>query len=101
MIDIVEEQIQRAHPLHQSRLEPRPLVGGNDSRHEIEWNQSFGTRLLAIDGERDADAMEDALRFATLLRDAVRRRPLEPVGERAIVGTQRTFRGTHFVEGEG
>src|SRR4029079_15762510 len=82
VIDVAEEKVERAYTLRESRFEHGPFVRGNDARHEVEWNQTLGAGLSAIHGERDADAMKDPLGLAAFLRDAVRRRPRQPVGER-------------------
>jgi len=97
----VQEGVQRAHALPQSGFERVPLVGGNDARDEIERNQPFDAGLFALHSERDADAMERALRLASLLCDPVGRGPVEPVGESPVMGSHFALGSAHFVVGRG
>jgi hypothetical protein len=53
--------------------------GGNDARHDVERDQALGSRILAIDSKRDAQAMEGALRLFALARDLVGGRAVQPV----------------------
>src|SRR5205807_4539993 len=63
--------------------------------------QSLGAFSLAVNRERDADAMKRALRFVPFLRDSIRRRSIEPVRECPIVGAHGAVRHAHFVVGVG
>jgi hypothetical protein len=63
MVDIVQEKIQRAHPLLQSLLERAPFRGRDDARHEVE-RISRSVRSLAVHGEGDAHTVKRALRFS-------------------------------------
>ena len=74
VVDVVEERVERAHALHEAALEHRPFVGRDDARHEVERNQALGAAVLAVDRERDADAVERAIGLLALLRDAGGRR---------------------------
>ena len=51
-VDVAEERLQRPHPLGEPGGEARPVVGGDDARHEVEREQPVG-RAVA-DPERDA-----------------------------------------------
>ena len=64
----------RARAASSPRSSMRPLVRRDDARDDVERDQALGARVLAVDGERDADAMERALGLVALLRDAGRRR---------------------------
>jgi hypothetical protein len=97
VIDVGQEQVQRAYALHEARFEPAPFVRRNDPRHEIERNESLGARLLAIHGERDTDAMKKPLGLFAFLGDAVGRRALQPVGEGPVMRPDVTVLRTHFV----
>ena len=59
--------------------------------------RALRARVFAVHRERDADAMERALRFLALLRNAIGRGALEPVGEGSVVGAQLAVGGPHFV----
>ena len=87
--------------MRESRFEPRPFTGRDDSRHEVERNEALGPCLFAIHGERDADAMEDAFGLAAFLRNAIRRRALEPVRESPVMGPQYAVRRVHFIKSGG
>ena len=52
-VDVVEIHLQRAYPLGDAALEPRPFGGRDDPRHEIERERP----LLA--GQRERDALVD------------------------------------------
>jgi hypothetical protein len=67
----VQERVERLHALPQAAIEHLPLRRGNDPWHDVEGNQPLRSSVLAVDGERDADAMESAFGFA-LLRYAAR-----------------------------
>ena len=97
MVDVGEEQVERAHALDETGFEPPPFIGGNDPRHQVERDQAFGARVLAVHRERDADAVECALRLLALVRDAFGRRALQPVGERTVVRPDAAVGKTHFV----
>ena len=71
MVDVVQERVQRLHALLQPAVEHLPFVRRNDARHDVERDQPLGAGVLAVDRERDADAMERALGLFPLLGDAV------------------------------
>ena len=69
VIDVVEEGIECLDPLLQPGLHGVPLMGGNDARHDIEGNQTFLARILAIHGKGDADPVEGQIGLFALARD--------------------------------
>ena len=101
VIDVVQEGVERAHALREPAFEQVPFVRGNDARDDVERDQPLGALLLAVDRERDADAVERPFGLLALLRDAIGRRPLEPAGERPVVRPDRPVRGAHFIVGWG
>ena len=68
VIHIVDEQIQRPDPLLQPALNPRPLRGRYDSRHQIEWENPFRTLFVPIDIEGDPQLQKRAFRRVLALR---------------------------------
>ena len=54
VVDVAQEEIEGAHPLDQSRLEPGPLVGGDHPRAEIQGKRPLRARFVAVHGEGDA-----------------------------------------------
>ena len=57
-IDVSEEHVQRFDALDETSFELGPFRPGNHPRNDVEWDQPLGGILIAIDGERDADAPE-------------------------------------------
>ncbi len=86
VIDVVEKAVERRHPLLQPPLEQQPFGVRDDARDGVERDQALGALLVAIDGEGDADAMEQEIGFAALLFDDVRRHRLQPLRERIDSG---------------
>ena len=101
VVDVAEECIERAHSLAQAGLEPLPVLGRQDARHDVERDQSFRALVLAVDGERDADAMEEGVGFGTATRQPVGRLRAQPRAVLAIVPTGRPVGREHFVVGNG
>src|SRR5579872_5221771 len=54
VIDIMQEQIQRSDALDEAGLDVAPLRGGNNPGDEIEWEDAFGSLVVAVNGESDA-----------------------------------------------
>ena len=52
-VDVVEVHLERLHPLRDALLQPRPLRGRDDPRHQVERERP----LLA--GQRERDALVD------------------------------------------
>jgi hypothetical protein len=82
VVDVVQEPVQRRDALLQAALERIPFGARDDPRHDVERYQPLVTLLVAVDGERDADAMKQQVGLAALLRDAPGRSLGEPIGER-------------------
>jgi hypothetical protein len=99
VIDVVQECIERQYALPQAAVEHLPFRRGNDARNDVERHQPLRSAVLAIHRERDADAMECALRFLALLRDAARRRTLQPPGERLVMRAHAAPGEPHFIVG--
>ncbi|MNN01809.1 hypothetical protein D3C81_1144370 [compost metagenome] len=66
VVNIVDEHIQRAYPLHQAGFHVRPFTGGNHARDDVERNDTFGAGFIAVDGEGNANAAEDKVGFRSL-----------------------------------
>ena len=67
MIDIVEEGVERLHPLGNPALQLAPFCRSDDARHDVERDQPFLAVVVAIDVEGDAGAAEEALGLIALL----------------------------------
>jgi hypothetical protein len=66
MVEIVQEGVDRPHPLLDTALQPPPLGAGDDPRNHVERDQPFLGVVLAVDVEGDAGAAEGALGLAAL-----------------------------------
>jgi hypothetical protein len=58
VVDVVEEGVERLHPLPQAGLQRLPLGRRDDARDDVEGDQALGAGLLAVDREGDADAVK-------------------------------------------
>ncbi len=58
MVDVMEEQVQRAHALIEATLDFAPLFGGNDARHQVERHDFVDAFRTLVDSERDAARLE-------------------------------------------
>ena len=75
VVDVVDEEVERADALLQPRLDDRPLVGRDEARDQVERQDALGPLLrVGVDGERDAVVQERAVRRARP-RAAARGRP--------------------------
>ena len=79
VIDIVQEGVDRAHALLDALGEPRPLLGRDDARHDVERDQPLVGVRRAIDVEGDAGTPEEALRLPGLAPQALGRLARKPV----------------------
>ncbi len=97
MIDVVEEPVERIHALAQALRELVPFGSGNDSRDGVERDEALCARVVTVDRERDADAMEEEVGFAALFRHAIGGRFGEPLGEGAKMRADVAVRRMHLV----
>ncbi len=98
VIDVVQEHVQRAHPLLQALLKQGPFLGRDDSRDHVEGDQPFLGRGVAIDGEGDADPAEQQFRLLAAIFQGVRRRLLQPAGEFLVGRAEVAAGAVHFIE---
>ena len=54
VINVVEEKVQRRNPLNETALHFVPLVSRDDSRKQVEWENSLRPLVVVIDCEGDA-----------------------------------------------
>ena len=101
VVDVRDERVQRLHALAQSRRELAPLAGREDARHDVERDQPLVAVLLAVDGERDADAVEEAVGFGALLSQRVFGLADQPVGVDRVGRPHLPVGGVHLVERRG
>jgi hypothetical protein len=97
VVDIVQEHVQRLDPLRQATLQHGPFMRRNDARNDVEGDQAFGARIVAVDSERDADTAEAQVGFGTLAGHAVGGLLFKPAAELAVVFARAAGIG-HFIE---
>ncbi len=101
MVDVVDEGVERAHPLLQTRFQRAPLGLRNDARNDVEGDQPLGVAALAVDRKGDADAVEYRIRLGALGRQHLGRLGVEPGLVRPAMQTRRMVRIQHFIIGFG
>ena len=101
VIDVVDVEVERPHPLTQAGLELPPLRGRDDARDDVERNQALGAAalfvLFAVDSERDADATEDQVGFRALVAHRVLALLFQPALEFAVVLAHAAIGAVHLV----
>ena len=84
VVHIVDEAVERRHPLLEPALQPLPLGRRNDARQQVKGNEALGARavlvLFAIDREGDAHPAEDDLGFFPAHRHGRHALPIPPPG---------------------
>ncbi len=98
-VDVGEEEVERAQPLGQARLDLRPLRRRNDARKEIGRDDPFGRALGAVDGEGDALQQEGLLERPLAIGQFGRRKRRHPRLQRSVVRADRAVRREHLVVG--
>ena len=76
MIDVVQEQVQRAHALFEAKLDRAPLVGSDDARHQVEGHDLFDALGRLVHRKSDPARLERQVgsALAALDLDAAERR---------------------------
>ncbi len=97
MVDIVKKSVERFHPLADAAVNPVPLAGGNNARHAVERDQSFGALILAVDVKGNADAVKEQLRLLFLLPDRELIGTAKPLPPGVIVLTLLSLCGKHLI----
>jgi hypothetical protein len=70
-VDVEQEEVQGGDALHEAGLDPLPLLGGNDARHEVEREDALDALLLAVHREGDALVQEGEMLQALATLDLV------------------------------
>ncbi len=99
MVDVVDEGVERAHALLQAAFEADPFFQGQDAGHDVEGDEALGALLLAVDGEGDADAVEQGIGLGAFLRQALGGLVGEPLGVAQVVRPRGAVGLVHFVVG--
>ena len=61
VVDVGEEEVERAEPLLEAALDHLPLVGRHDPGHEVEREDAVGAGVVAVDREPDALRQEEGV----------------------------------------
>ena len=96
-VDVVQEEVERAHPLDQAALEPVPLRAGNHARDQVEREDPLDPLLLSVDREADPLVHERELDRVPPLLELLEAEPAELHRESAIVRPRRSGRREHLV----
>ena len=97
VIDIVKEGIERFYPLANTAVKPLPLSGGNNARHAVKRDQSFGTLILTVDVKGDANSVKEQLRLLLFLPDRELIGTAKPLPPGVIVLTLLSLCGKHLI----
>ena len=97
VVDVVDEGVQRPHPLFEPRLQAHPFLHRQDPGHDVEGDQPLGTLFLAIDREGDAHPMEQSVRLRPLLRQTLGGLGGQPFAIPVVVRARSALRRIHLV----
>jgi hypothetical protein len=64
VVDVVDERVERPNPLLQAALDPRPFLGADDSRDQVERERALRAGRVAVEAYR-VPASLDLLNQAT------------------------------------
>jgi len=98
VVDVVDEEVQRAGPLGQTALYGRPLGGGDHPRHEVERENLLGACVVAVHAEGDAQCEHRALRGALPAREIRLGQPRERAQKQTAARAGTAFDVEHLVE---
>src|SRR5207342_672472 len=96
-VDVVQEEVERAHPLDQATLESIPLRAGNHARDQVEREDPLEPLLLSVDREADPLVHERELDRVPPLLELLEAEPAELDGESTIVRSRGSGRREHLV----
>ena len=88
-VDVVDEQVDRAHALLEAGREVRPFARREDAGDDVEGDDPLGRLLVAIDGEGDAEAAEGGFGGLLAAVQLGRGQVGEPGGDRLEIGARR------------
>ena len=97
VIHVVQKEIERAHALLEPALDPRPLIGLDDPRNEIEGHDLLHALRALIHREGDSAHPERQLRRALTSRDVGGAQRREAARERRVVRAHNARRLEHLV----
>ena len=101
MIDVADEGVDALHALHAASGQPRPFVGAEHTRNDVERDQAFRIAALGIDREGDAQAAEDGVGLAPFQVQPVGSRLAQPFIDIFVDGSHGPVGEGHFIESWG
>ena len=78
VIDVMQENIERPHPLDRSFLETSPFRSAKYSGNDIKGDQLFGTAFPTINDESDAKPSKQHTRFVPFAAQFLDRQVFQP-----------------------
>ena len=107
VIDVVNEEVERADALLQAALDEAPFRRRDNPRHEIERKDPLGSGVVAVDAEGNAHVQERAFRRLLATKEFAVGQSFDELAERArrrprlAVGVEHLIEETAgFVVGE-
>ena len=97
-VDVLQEEVERGHPLPEAPLQVRPLAAVDDAWDQVEREELLDPAVVLVDRERDANVAERGLGAALAAPQLGVAQRLEPRVD-AAVGTARPLgRDQHLIE---
>jgi hypothetical protein len=87
VIDVVEEQIQRRHPLHYATFDVLPFIRTQDARDRVERQDAVDRIAIRINRKGDAQIVEGLFGVSRASGQIEDRRRGEPFANPGIGGT--------------
>ena len=88
-INVVKKGVDRLDALHQPLGKPRPFIGEEDARDDVEGDDPLAGVIVAIDGEGDAELAKGRLGRFLSAAEFIGRRIGEPAGKVGQFGARR------------
>jgi hypothetical protein len=101
VVDVMEEQVERANALLEPALDPFPLLGEDDPRDQIEGHDLFEAARILVHRERDPARLEAEIGRPLPPADLLRRECLQTPCQRRVVRPHHSGRGEHLVPERG
>ena len=98
VIDVVEEDVDRLHPLDAAALHEFPFGPGENARDEIEGDQPLGRAAFGIDREGDAEPAEQLLRRRLLCHQGLDGEIVEQLGKVGVGRSHRAVGLAHLIK---
>ena len=98
VIDVVQEQVQRAHALDDAGFQRAPFLRGDHARDQVERQDAVDRGGVGIDGEGDAALQQVALGIGGAAAQCLDRQMAQPFAQQRQRGMGRLARPQHLAE---